>query len=175
MGFELLFQKIFEYIDQIFPFVIIDQFEHGILMRNGKKKKNLKKGFHFLPLKIIFVDKVLTVLKEKDTFDANVNVTTIDGKTISVTVVVEFSIDTDKDADNYLLYTNDAPSNAKDLTSAISAEQLCECEWEEIKKKTIRTQIKNKLKEPLEDLGMNIRKVLFKNIVITRALTIFNN
>lgn len=175
MGFELFFQKIFEYLDQIFPFVRIDQFEHGILMRNGKKKKNLKKGIHFLPLKIFFIDTVLTVLKEKDTFTENVNVTTLDGKTVSITVVVEFSVDEDKDADNYLLNTNDSPSNARDITGGIATELLCECEWEEIKKKTIKTQIKNRLKEPLEELGMNVRKVLFKNVLVTRALTIFNN
>lgn len=173
LGLDALVEKIFEYAERMFPFVIIDQFEHGILMRNGKKVKHLSRGIHFFPLKLLFIDNVLTVLKEKDTYSvSNVNITTIDGKTISVGVIVEYFIE---DPDKFLLQANDAITNAKDKTRGIAADYLTDCNWEDVKKKTTCTQIRNKLRSELDELGINVTKVLFGNIVISKVFTLFNN
>jgi regulator of protease activity HflC (stomatin/prohibitin superfamily) len=173
LGLDVIVEKVFEYLERMFPFTIVDQFEHAILMRNGKKVKQLRRGFHFFPLKLLFIDNVLTVLKERDTFSVpNVNITTIDGKTISIGVIVEYSV---VDPDKFLLQANDAITNARDITRGVAADYLTDCNWEDVKKKTTLTQIKNKLRNHLDEIGIDVNKVLFGDIVVSRVFTIFNN
>jgi regulator of protease activity HflC (stomatin/prohibitin superfamily) len=134
----------------------------------GRYKKNLIKGINF---KMPLMDYTMTVIVTKDTYHvANVNVTTIDGKTISVGSIVEFNI---VDVKKYFLDVNEAQSNAHDITRGVIADYLSDCEWEEVKKKTTLTQIKNKLKPQMEAMGMNITQVMFGDIAQSKVFTVF--
>lgn len=156
--------------DYISPFCIIRDYEGGVLMRLGHYKHNLKKGINW---KLPIIDEVHTVLISIDTFHiANINVTTTDGKMISIGAIVEFEI---TDVKKYLIDMNDASSNSHDMARGIIADYVTDCTLEEVKDKKTLTKIKNKLKNEFDDLGINVRKLLFGDIIVTKALTIFKD
>ena len=165
--------RVLEWLAQIWsqhlsPFIVLSDYEEGIVLRMGRYKKNLIKGINF---KMPLMDYTMTVIVTKDTYHvANVNVTTIDGKTISVGSIVEFNI---VDVKKYFLDVNEAQSNAHDITRGVIADYLSDCEWEEVKKKTTLTQIKNKLKPQMEAMGMNITQVMFGDIAQSKVFTVF--
>lgn len=158
--------------DSINPFVIIDQYEGAILLRMGKKKRDLTTGFHFLPLKIVLIDKVLSKIVTRDTISLiDVHITTSDGKTVSVGTIIDLEV---VDVSTFLLDFNDADSNMKDVCRGVVTDYLTDISWEEMKKKSTLTAIKNKLKNKLSEMGVNVHQVYFSSMVLTRAFTIFS-
>ena len=76
-------------------------------------------------------------------------------------------------AKKYLLEANEAAGNIHDISRGVIADYLTDCDWEEIKKKTTLTKIKNALKNECDDMGLVIHKVYFGRIVTTRMFTVF--
>ena len=167
-GIIRLLEWIFEIgKDYISPFCVLPEYQGGVLMRMGKYKKNLSHGINW---KIPLVDAIHTVITTADTFHiANVNVTTIDTKTINVGAVIEFEI---VDVKKYLIDMNDADSNAHDIARGVIADYITDCTWEEIKDKKTQTKIKNKLKAELAILGINVKSLLIADIAITKTFTL---
>ena len=167
-----MIDKLLEFItnfwNELMPFFIINDYEQAIILRGGKFKKQLNSGWY---LKYPFYDTVISAIVTKNTFHvANVNVTTLDGKTISVGPIIEYDV---ADVKKYLLDVNEAISNAHDVARGIIADYLTDCVWEDVKKKTTLTEIKKKLKTEFSLMGINVTKVLFGDISITRVFTLF--
>lgn len=170
-GIIKLLEWVFKVWEQhLSPFIVLSEYEEGVLLRLGIYKKNLVKGIN---LKVPLLDYTMVTTVTKDTYHVvNVNVTTTDSKSICVGAIVEFDI---CDIKKYFLDVNEAQSNAHDITRGIIADYLSDCEWEEVKKKTTLTQIKNKLKPQLADMGMNIHQIMFGDITQTRVFTVFKD
>lgn len=167
-----MFDKLLEFIIQmwqhIVPFVIINQYEEGALLRFGILKKNLKPGLHF---KIPLADTVWVSIVTTDTLDIKpVNITTTDNKTISVGAVLEFEIN---DIIKFLIYTNEAKSNAHDICRGIMADHLTDCTWEQCKdKKTIKT-ITKLVKTKCDDMGIHVKAITFTDMSMSRVIKLF--
>lgn len=139
-----------------------------MLLRLGKYSRDLETGWNW---KLPLIDEVHTVITTTDTFHvAAVDITTLDGKQVSVEPIVKFEI---VDPKKYLLDVNAAADNLHDVTRGIIADYLTDCEWEEIKKKTTLTEIKNKLKGECDEIGVKVYKVYFGRIVTTKMFTVF--
>lgn len=155
-------------IDYLSPIFIVRDFESGVLLRLGKYKKDLNNGINF---KIPLVDEIYKVVKTIDTFHINpVDITTTDNKQVSVEPIIKFEIVAPK---KYLLEANEAAGNIHDIARGVIADYLTDCDWEEIKKKTTLTRIKNTLKNECDDMGLLIHKVYFGRIVTTKMFTVF--
>lgn len=165
-----IFEKIWSLLeDYIFPFKVLNEYESGVVLRLGKYSRNLSVGWNF---KIPFIEQVHTLIHSVNTFHVtNVNVTTKDGKTVTVGPIVEYSI---SDAKKFILEFNEAESNMHDLSRGIIADYLTDCTWEECKKKATLTGIKNKMKKQYEDMGIEIIQVLFGDIAVSPAFTLFD-
>lgn len=165
--------KLFEWImekwrDYISPFVLIQEYESGVLLRNGHYKQDLHTGWNF---KFPLIDNIHTVIKTVDTFHVSaVDITTLDGKQVSVEPIIKFEI---TDPKKYLIDVNQAADNLHDIARGIIADYLTDCDWEEIKKKTTLTGIKNSLKVEFDEMGVKVYKVYFGRIVTTRIYTVF--
>lgn len=154
--------------DYLAPVFIVRTYESGILLRLGKYNKDLKEGVNF---KIPFIDEIHTVIRTVDTFHVNpVDITTLDGKQVSVEPIVKFEI---IDPKKFILDVNDGSSNLHDITRGIMADYLTDCEWDEIKKKTTLTAIKNSLKAECDEIGVKVYKIYFGRIVTTKIYTVF--
>lgn len=154
--------------DYLSPVVVLRCYEAGVLLRLGKYSRDLETGWNW---KLPIIDEVHTVIKTVDTFHvAAVDITTLDGKQVSVEPIIKFEI---VDPKKYIIDVNAAGDNLHDVTRGIIADYLTDCEWEEIKKKTTLTEIKNKLKGECDELGVKVYKVYFGRIVTTRMFTVF--
>jgi regulator of protease activity HflC (stomatin/prohibitin superfamily) len=154
--------------DYLTPVFVIKEYEAGVLLRLGRYTKDLTPGINF---KWPIIDAIHTVNKMIDTFHvAAVDITTLDGKQVSVEPIIKFEI---VDSRKYLIEVNDAASNLHDITRGIIADYLTDCNWEEIKRKTTLTEIKNKLKSECDEMGVKVFKVYFGRIVTTRMFTVF--
>jgi regulator of protease activity HflC (stomatin/prohibitin superfamily) len=166
--------KIIEFLSQFFeyikPWVVIEQFEMGVLLRKGKYKSTLSPGWY---LKWPFLDYTYSTIVSTDTIEiANVNITSLDGQTISTGFVVEYTI---RDVKKFLIDTNDAKSNMKDLAKGVVSNHLEDVNWEDIRKKTTINAIKRKLSAKYEELGVSVKDVLFTDKCRSRAFKLFNN
>lgn len=167
-------ERILEFISQFFeylkPWVLIEEFEEGVLLRWGKYKKTLKKGIYF---KFPISDFSYSAIVSTDTLEiTNVNITSADGQTISTGFVIEYTI---KDVKKFLIDTNDAKSNMKDLAKGVVSNQLEDINWENIRKKTTINAIKRELSKKYEELGVSVKDVLFTDKCKSRAIKLFNN
>jgi regulator of protease activity HflC (stomatin/prohibitin superfamily) len=167
--------RIFEWIAEIWrdylsPVLVLRCYEGGVLLRLGKYKRNLKEGINF---KFPLIDEVHIVITTIDTFHISpVDITTIDNKQVSVEPIIKFDI---IDPKKYLVDVNEAAGNIHDIARGIIADYLTDCTWDDIKKKTTLTAIKNALKKECDDMGINIYKVYFGRIVTTKMYTIFKD
>ena len=167
--------RIFEWIAEIWrdylsPVLVLRCYESGVLLRLGKYNRNLKEGINF---KIPLIDEVHIVISTIDTFHISpVDITTIDNKQVSVEPIIKFDI---TDPKKYLVDVNEAAGNIHDIARGIIADYLTDCTWDDIKKKTTLTAIKNALKKECDDMGINIYKVYFGRIVTTKMYTIFKD
>lgn len=154
--------------EYISPVYVIRCYESGVLLRLGKYKCDVREGVNF---KIPLIDEVHTVIKSVDTYHVSpVDITTIDNKQVSVEPIIKFDI---VDPRKYLIDANEAAGNIHDISRGIIADYLTDCEWDEIKKKSTLTAIKNALKKECDDMGINIYKVYFGRVVTTKMYTVF--
>lgn len=167
--------RIFEWIAEIWrdylsPVLVLRCYEGGVLLRLGTYRKNLKEGINF---KLPLIDEVHVVITTIDTFHISpVDITTMDNKQVSVEPIIKFDI---IDPKKYLVDVNEAAGNIHDIARGIIADYLTDCTWDDIKKKTTLTAIKNALKKECDDMGINIYKVYFGRIVTTKMYTIFKD
>ena len=150
------------------PIYVLRCYESGVLLRLGKYKKDLVVGLNF---KIPLVDEIYTCTKTIDTFQLNpIDITTVDGKQVSVEPIVMFDI---IDPKKYLLDANDAAGNIRDVSRGTIADYLTDSTWDQIKEKKTLTAIKNSIKKECEPLGIMVYKVYFARIVTTKVYTVF--
>lgn len=154
--------------DYLSPIIILRCYEKGVLLRLGHYTHDLTEGVNW---KIPLIDEVHTVISTIDTYHIlPVDVTTIDGKQISVEPILKFEI---IDPKKYLIDTNIAQDNLHDVARGTIADYLSDCIWEDVKKKPTLTAIKNALKKECDDMGVTMLKVYFGRIVTTKVYTVF--
>lgn len=167
-----MFDKLIDLLIQMWehfkPLVFILQYEEGVLFRGGKFVRVLKPGVHF---KIPFVDDYHQENVKGDTMNISpVSITTLDGKTISVGCEFDFIITDIKQA---LVETNDWRSNLHDICMGILSDHLEDCNWEDIKKKTIKNQISKRIEKRALEMGVTVGNFNFTDKSITKALTLY--
>ena len=147
--------------NSLIPFKVIYLYERGVRLRLGKHALLLKPGFH---LKIPFVDEINTCNVENETQTVKVvHITTTDGKTVTTSPVIKYKI---TDAIKWIMEANDAATNLHDVTRGVTADHLTDISWEDCKKKTASTMIKNKLNKKVEDLGVEVSDVMLTIVLM---------
>lgn len=151
----------------IAPAYLVREYEAGVLLLFGKYKKNLRKGINWkLPWPIHEAHKCVT---KPETIVAEVVVTTIDSKTLSIEAKGEYEI---IDERKWLLGANDALSNVKDLFTGWVGDFAVDCSFDELIKKPVKTRIKNKLNEELLAYGVKFNRILFSKISHTVSISL---
>ena len=149
----------------ILPFTIIHIYERGVILTLGKNPKPVNPGLRF---KAPFIQEIFTEIITPDTLQAKcVHVTTTDGKTVSVSPAIEYMV---TDVIKWIIETNEAKTNLHDILRATVADYLTDITWEECKKKTTRTEIKNKMNKRIEAMGAIISQVMFADISQSRVI-----
>ena len=155
-------------LSKLSPVFFVNQYQGGVLLRRGKFCRDLQVGWNF---KIPIVDRFLTCTSTLETvLIANVNITTKDGKAITVSTSFEYHIHNPK---QFLLDTNDAPSNIKDVAMGCIADCLIDCEWDDISKRKTNNAIKKTLNQELNQYGVTVTRFWFTDVITTKVFTLF--
>lgn len=153
--------------DHFKPILFILEYEEAVLYRAGNLKRVLKPGWHF---KLPFIDDYHVENVKGDTMNVQpVTVTTLDGKTITIGCEFDFFI---QDIVKATVMTNDWRTNLPDICKGILSDNLEECNWEDIRKKIIKTRIFKRIEERALDMGVVISNFNFTDKMITRALAL---
>lgn len=166
MGITDFLKWIWEQFERyILPFTIIRIYERGVRLFFGKDPKHVLPGLRF---KVPFIEEIYTEVVTPNTLQAKcVHVTTSDGKTISVSPAIEYIIE---DVIKWIIETNDAITNLHDILRYETADYLTDITWDECKKKTTCTNIRNKLNRKAEEMGAKVLRVMFTDISQSRVI-----
>lgn len=166
---EWIQQLLTEFLGYIKPWVLIDQYEMGVLLRFGKFHKVLNPGLH---PKIPIVDYGHAAITTFDTLSIDeVNLTTADGQTISIGLYVEFEVD---DIYKYLILTNDTRTNMVDISKGVLSSVLEDITWEDIKKKVTINAIKRRLTPKFAEMGVLLKDCQFTDKCKSRVFKVFS-
>jgi regulator of protease activity HflC (stomatin/prohibitin superfamily) len=168
-----MFDRLFDFISSILDlfvfWVVIDEYERGVVKTLGKRRRSnpvLEPGLHFIwPL---YIDEVLTdnVVPTVDEFDEQ-SLTTKDGKSITLNAVVMWSIN---DIQKILFDVEDADSALEEAGCGTIGELVAETEWSDCHGDHFRRTCERRIRARVRKWGIKIHSVQLKNLTQSRAI-----
>lgn len=147
--------------------IVVDEDEEAIILRNGVFKKHCQAGFYWkLPL---YIDRERVVKMTPDTHNlSSQGLTTKDGQTITVAVIVEFKI---KDARKALLEVQDRDGVIRDSALAECC-RLVQCnDWSTVRSIEFAEQLTKDARKKAFRYGVEIMSVRFTDCTTTFSHT----
>lgn len=167
-----MFDKLIEILeliwDYIVPYIIIMEYQEGVILRFGIFKKVITKGLHF---KIPFADYVMvenTVITTTQLPPQSL--TTKDEKTIVVKGMVKYQIE---DVKMYCLSVWDAKEVIIDTSCGIIRETINERDWNELKDGKIDGLISRRVTSALSKYGIKVEWVTLTDMAIMKSFRLF--
>ena len=150
-----MLEPVFDFLaglrDELTPWVIIDAFEGGVLLRLGKYKKTLGPGFHW---RLPFVDDAVTQIT--NWIQLNIpcqTLTTQDGKAVNISYTVDYRI---VDAKPAILELCDVREKIGQTVVRLVAQAVFENVWEDCLILDLSGSIRDDLAEIMAPLGVEI-------------------
>lgn len=162
--FERLIDLILQAGERLIPFVVINPWQTGVILRLGKYHRTCAPGFHW---KIPFVEDAIELITCTTTLRLHPQtLTTRDGKVIVVSAVVKYSI---RDVEAYTTQIYDQHDALGDVTmgeirGAVRSQTLEELTTEP-PEKSIATAVRRKVKP----YGFDIEAVTFTDLAAVRS------
>jgi len=147
----------------------IDPWEEGIVVRRGKFSRVVKGGIAWhLPLEI---DEITTMNVRPDAMELDEQVlTTADGVKVVIRGVLIWSI---FDVKKCMLDVEDAADTLGDIAVGFVQELVEETEWEQIRTKDFRRELKRRIQSQARKWGITVSTVKLKDLAETRVYRIF--
>lgn len=152
------------------PLIFVLEYKEGVLFRAGKFRKIWLPGPH---LRIPFIDSYYTENVKTDTMRIDeVNVTTLDNKTVTIGCEFELRISNIYIA---VVDTNDWRSNLHHIVQGILSDTLEDIDWDDIRKKTTKNAIAKKIEHRAFEMGITTSNFNFTDKAMSTAIKLFNN
>lgn len=167
---EILKEIIVNLWNEFKPFIIINEYEEGILLRLGKFKKSLTKG---LWLKIPFIDEILVHHVVITTLNLpSQSLVTLDKKSIVVKAMVKFRL---FDVKTFMLEIWDKQDAISDISQGIIKNIIMSKTWEECTDIEIDNTISKKIRAEVKKYGVEIIQVTLTDISEMRSIRLIND
>lgn len=155
----------------ILPWVIIRDYEKGVVLFLGKYHYSLSPGFNW---KIPLLHESLTCLSKKETLEFKpISVVTKDGQVIAIGLIGGYEV---MDEKKFLLEANDAVSNIMHHFTLICSDVITDSTLTDLLSKTTPyTKMKNKINDELEYLGAKFFTIGYSSICKTRPISLINS
>lgn len=166
---EKLVDIILQFAEELAPFVVINQFSAGIILRWGTFHRELKPGFYW---KIPFADRVhedvvITTTEELP----SQTLTTKDLLQVVVKSIVKYSI---VDIQSFMLNIYDAKDAIADISQGIIKREIAALEWKECNDNGLDNAVTKKVRAELKKYGIAVENVTFTNVGLARSIRLFN-
>lgn len=145
--------------EAIAPFIIVKQYEKGIILRVGKFNRKLSPGLHF---KLPIVEALLTVESVQTTMLIQPQtLTTKDGVTIMTSGALQYEI---TDAKIFLLDVYEARDAVRDTVLMEVKKTIQSTTWDELGYPIIDNKLTLKIRRRLKDYGVHVKRFGFIDI-----------
>ncbi len=170
MGIERLLDFIFEFINDILPFYVVDVYERSVVLRFGKVNRVRGGGFWW---KIPFADKPITYAVVTTTMETPVqSLVTKDDKEVSIKSVVKYNI---SDVELHTTSIYDAADAISDLTQGHIMNECNNLTYDECRDTyTLGSAITKKVRNEVKKHGIYIEQITLTNFIKTTNIRLFN-
>jgi len=153
----------------LIPIYVINEFEHGIVLRLGKWYKDVECG---LGWKIPFCDEVLRCRNTVTTMSIkNQSLTTLDGEQVCVEAIVKYKINNPK---KYLLEVEDTTDAINDITQGKIKEIVTNKTWNEVRLMQDE-EIKNAVSGEVIKWGIKVYYITITSLAKARVYKLIND
>lgn len=128
-----MFDRIFDFVAGVWewfiPFVVIDIYEMGVVLRFGKPVRVIEPGFCWLWPFGIETCKYETVVRQTSYLDPQ-SLTSADGKSVTISAILVYKI---IDIQKFLCEIDDGETDVQNMCYGIISECVESSEWDEIR------------------------------------------
>lgn len=155
----------------IMPFVIVRDYEKGVILFLGKYHHSLKPGLNW---KWPIVNESITCLSKKETIEFRpITVVTKDELTIAIGLIGGYEVVDEK---KFLLDANDAASNIAHHFTMTCSDVITDSTLADLLSKTAPyTKMKKKINDEIEYCGARFFTIGYSSICKTRPISLLNN
>lgn len=166
--FEQILNIIVQFWEKLTFFVVINEFEGGIILRLGKYRRNIYPGVCF---KIPLLESSLTANTAITTLQLQPQtLTTKDNVSIVVSAIVKYSI---RDPKPYLLEIWDSTDVLNDVTLGAIKQIISDRDYEECK--NTENDVKNLVRTEVNQFGFKIHKITYSDFGRIRTLRLITD
>lgn len=169
-----MFERILDFLatswDVLRPWVVINDFEGGVILRFGRYFRELTPGLHWkLPIADTTVNTstVITTMALRPQ-----TLTTCDNLTVVISAIVKYRI---TDVRAYLLDIWDSADVLNDLTLGAIKEIVTSVNYSDLQEHGIESQVLEVIQNEAEEYGVHIYKVTFSDFGKVRSLRLITN
>lgn len=167
--FDRLIDILVQLAKDVLPFVVIREYQEGVLLRLGKYRTTLNPGFHWIIPMVDSVDLIVTVWTTI-TLPAQ-SVSTRDSKLVVVKGMVKYRV---SDSKTYTLDVFDAKDALSDTTCGIIFDAIHERDYSESNSPQFSEHITNMAKKEAKKWGITVRAVTLTDFSEVRSIRLFN-
>mgnify|MGYP001811912749 CR=1 FL=1 len=169
-----MFEKILDFLtsfwDAIRPWVVINDFEGGVILRFGRYHRDLVPGLHW---KLPIADTTVTTSTVITTMALRPQtLTTADNLTIVISAIVKYRI---SDVRAYLLDIWDSADVLNDLTLGAIKEIVTSVDYSDLQQHGIEEQVLKLVQTEADEYGVHVYKVTFSDLGKVRSLRLITN
>jgi len=166
--FDKLIDFLMQFMEDIVPFKVINEWEKGVFLRFGKCIKVVDSGLKF---KIPFVDKIWVTPVITQTIHLQPQtLTTLDEKNIVLKSILRYHI---HDVNKFLLNVMNASDVLVDTTQGIIRDTVEGYNWEDLYE--VNNYLKNQVMCIVEDWGITIEMVTITDLGIIQTFRIMSD
>lgn len=169
-----MFERILDFIaaswDVLRPWVVINDFEGGVILRFGRYHRELTPGLHW---KLPIADTTVTASTVITTMALRPQtLTTCDDLTVVISAIVKYRI---TDVRAYLLDIWDSADVINDLTLGAIKEIVASVNYSGLQKQGIEDRVLELIQNEAAEYGVHIYKVTFADFGRVRSLRLITN
>ena len=167
--FDKLIDLIIDLFNRSLPFVVITEYQCGVLLRLGRYRRELPPGFNWI---IPLADHVEDVVTVWTTLTLPVqSVATKDRKVVIAKGMVKYRV---SDPKTYTLDTYDAKDALSDTVCGIIFDAIHTKAWAECSEADLISEINTHAKKEAKKWGITVGKVTLTDFGDVRSLRLFN-
>lgn len=166
--FDKLLEFIMQFLEDILPFKVINQWEKGVYLRFGKYLKNVEPGLIF---KLPFTDKIWHSPVITQTIHLQPQtLTTLDGKDVVLKAIVRYHVD---DVKEFLLNVMHASDVLVDTTQGVIRDTVEGYNWEDLY--NISEYLESQVQDIVDNWGIKIEKITLTDLGLVKTYRIMSD
>jgi regulator of protease activity HflC (stomatin/prohibitin superfamily) len=164
-----MFERILDFIagfwNVLRPWIVVNDFEGGVILRLGRFHRKLAPGLHW---KLPIADAAITTSTVITTMALRPQtLTTRDDFSVVISAIVKYHI---ADVRAYLLDIWDSADVLNDVTLGAIKETIAFVEYADLQKKDIEDHVLNMVQSEAEKFGVHVHKVTFSDLGKVRSI-----